>query len=161
LISSFLLPPSSFARVPETLRSRALRLLARREHTRAELTRKLADHTEDPAELESVLDDFERKGWLSERRVVEQMVHARRSRYGARRIERDLRAKGVSGESVEAAMSGLKESEVDAAREVWRRKFGGRVPRTPADRAKQARFLQGRGFDLDVVMKVIKGGDDD
>jgi regulatory protein len=145
----------------ESLKARALKLLARREHTRAELTRKLAEHTEDPAELEGVLDDFERRGWLSERRVVEQMVHARRSRYGARRIERDLRAKGVTGEAVAAAMAGLKEGELDAAREVWRRKFGGRLPRTPADRAKHARFLQGRGFDMEVVFKVIKGGDDE
>jgi len=134
--------------------------LARREHTRAELTRKLAEHAADPAELESVLDDFERRGWLSEKRVVEQVVHARRSRYGARRIERDLRAKGVSGEAVASAMSGLKEGELDAARDVWRRKFGGRVPRTPADRAKQARFLQGRGFDMEVVMKVINAKDE-
>lgn len=145
----------------ESLSSRALKLLARREHTRAELARKLAEHTEDPAELERVLDDFERRGWLSEKRVVEQLVHARRSRYGVRRIERDLRAKGVTGEAVEAAVAGLKGGELDAAREVWRRKFSGRLPRTPAERAKQARFLQGRGFDLDVVMKVIKGGDDD
>jgi regulatory protein len=145
----------------ESLRSRALRLLARREHSRAELTRKLAGHTEDPAELESVLDDFERRGWLSEKRVVEQVVHAQRSRYGARRIERDLRAKGVSGEAVATAMSGLKDGELDAAREVWRRKFGGRLPRTPADRAKQARFLQGRGFDMEVVMKVINARDNE
>lgn len=147
--------------MPDSLRARALRLLARREHSRAELARKLAEHAEDPAEVEKVLDDLEQRGWLSEKRVVEQMVYARRSRYGARRIERDLRAKGVSGEAVASAMSGLKEGELDAARDVWRRKFGGRVPRTPADRAKQARFLQGRGFDMEVVMKVIKGGDDD
>jgi regulatory protein len=146
--------------VPESLRSRALKLLARREHTRAELSRKLAEHTEDPAELEGVLDDFERRGWLSEKRVVEQMVYARRSRYGARRIERDLRAKGVTGEAVATAVAGLKDGELDAAREVWRRKFGGRLPRTPSDRAKQARFLQGRGFDLDVVMKVINAKDE-
>jgi regulatory protein len=146
--------------VPESLSSRALKLLARREHTRAELARKLAEHTEDPAELERVLDDFERRGWLSEKRVVEQMVHARRSRYGTRRIERDLLAKGVSGEAVEAALANLKGGELDAAREVWRRKFGGHVPRTPAERAKHARFLQGRGFDLDVVMKVINAKDE-
>jgi regulatory protein len=144
--------------VPETLRSRALRLLARREHTRAELARKLAGFTDNPAELESVLEDFERKGWLSERRVVEQMVHARRARYGARRIERDLLTRGVTGEAVKTAVSGLKEGELDAAREVWRRKFGDRLPRTPTDRARQARFLQGRGFDMDVIMKVLKGG---
>ncbi len=148
--------------MPESLRGRALKLLARREHTRAELVRKLSVHAEDPAELEGVLDDFERRGWLSERRVVEQMVHARRTRFGARRIERDLLAKGVSGEAVASAMSDLKGGELESAREVWRKKFGGRLPRTPADRARQARFLQGRGFDMEVIMKVIKGvGEED
>jgi len=145
----------------ESLRARALRLLARREHSRAELARKLSLHTEDPAHVEGVLDEFERRGWLSERRVVEQLVHARRSRYGARRIERDLRQKGVSEEAVAGALADLKSGELDAARDVWRRKFGGVQPRRPADRARQVRFLQGRGFALDTIFKVIKGGEDD
>lgn len=136
-------------------------LLARREHSRSELARKLAVHAEDPAEVERVLDDFERRGWLSEHRVVEQLVHARRSRYGARRIERDLREKGVSEEAVAAALTGLKAGELEAAREVWRRKFGGREPRGPSDRARQVRFLQGRGFALDTIFRVIKGGEDE
>ena len=136
-------------------------MLARREHTRAELARKLSAHTEDPAEIEAVLDDCERRGWLSERRVVEQRVHTLRARFGARRIERDLLAKGVSGEAVAGAMSDLKGGELEAAREVWRKKFGGRLPRTPADRARQARFLQGRGFDMEVILKVIKGAIED
>lgn len=144
----------------ESLRAKALKLLARREHTRAELARKLAVDAEDPAEIEGVLDDFEKRGWLSEARVVEQRVHTLRKRFGARRIERDLRQKGVSGEAVATALSGLKGGELEAARAVWRRKFGGRIPRTPAERARQARFLQGRGFDLDVVMKVINGRDE-
>jgi len=145
----------------ESLRARALRLLARREHSRAELARKLSLHTEDPADVEGVLDEFERRGWLSEHRVVEQLVHARRSRYGARRIERDLRQKGVSEEAVAGALADLKSGELDAARDVWRRKFGGVQPRRPADRARQVRFLQGRGFALDTIFKVIKGGEDD
>jgi len=144
----------------ESLRGRALKLLARREHTRAELARKLAAHAEDPAELERVLDDFERRGWLSERRVVEQRVHTLRTRFGARRIERDLIAKGVSDDAVSAALSDLKGGELDAAREVWRRKFSGRLPRTPAERAKQARFMQGRGFDMDVIMRIINSKDE-
>jgi regulatory protein len=144
----------------ENLRGRALKLLARREHTRAELARKLAVDAEDPAEIEGVLDDFEKRGWLSEGRVVEQRVHTLRSRYGARRIERDLRGKGVSEDAVASALAGIKGSELEAAREVWRRKFSGRVPRTPADRARQARFLQGRGFDMDVIMKVINPRDE-
>lgn len=142
----------------ESLLGRALKLLARREHSRAELSRKLAADAVDPAEIENVLDECERRGWLSERRVVEQRVHTLRSRFGARRIERDLLSKGVSGEAVALAVSDLKGGELEAAREVWLRKFGGRPPRTAADRARQARFLQGRGFDMEVILKVIKGG---
>lgn len=145
----------------ESLRGRALKLLARREHSRVELGRKLAAHAEDGAEVERVLDEMESRGWLSERRVVEQMVHARRSRFGAQRIGRDLLAKGVSGETVAEAMRELKGGELDAAREVWRRKFGGRVPRNQAERGKQARFLQGRGFGMDVIMRIIGGKEED
>lgn len=145
---------------PTSLRARALRLLARREHSRRELERKLAVHAEDPAEVGRVLDEFEAQGWLSERRVVEQVVHARRSRFGARRIEQELLDKGISADAVAAALPGLKDSELAAARAVWARKFG-KLPRTPAERASQARFLQGRGFGFDIVLKVIKGGGDD
>ena len=143
-----------------SLLGRALRLLARREHARAELGRKLVEHAQDSAEVEKVLDECERRGWLSERRVVEQLVHARRRRYGALRIERDLEAKGVSAEAVAEAVAELKGGELEAAREVWRRKFGGRVPRTAAERGRQARFLQGRGFGMEVILKIIKGGDE-
>lgn len=143
-----------------TLRERALKLLARREHSRRELGRKLSAHAQDPAEVERTLDECEARGWLSEKRVIEQLVHNRRSRFGARRIERDLMAKGVSGEALAAALTQLKGGEVEAARAVWQRKFAGRLPRTPAERARQARFLQGRGFGLEVIFKVIKGGDD-
>jgi regulatory protein len=138
---------------------RALKLLARREHSRRELARKLAAHAEGPAELERVLDELEARGWLSERRVVEQVVHARRRRFGARRIERELLEKGVSEEAVAAALPELRAGELEAARAVWRRKFG-RQPRTAAERARQARFLQGRGFDLGVIMRVIKARDE-
>lgn len=143
----------------ESLRERALKLLARREHSRRELVRKLAPHSEDPDELERVLDELEARGWLSERRVVEQVVHARRTRFGARRIERELLEKGVSEEAVAVALPELKAGELEAARAVWRRKFG-RQPRTAAERARQARFLQGRGFPLDVILKVIKDRDE-
>ncbi len=145
----------------DSLRERALRLLARREHSRAELRRKLAVHAGDPDEVARVLDDLEARGWLSERRVVEHAVHARRGRFGARRIERDLLARGISEAAIAAVRADLRSGELEAAREVWRRKFGARQPRTPAERARQARFLQGRGFDLDVIMKVLKGGDED
>jgi regulatory protein len=145
----------------DSLKERALRFLARREHSRAELARKLAPHADDSTDIDSVLDDLESRGWLSERRVVEQVVHARRRRFGARRIERELLDKGISKDSVAAALPQLKEGELEAARAVWLRKFGGRQPGRPAERARQVRFLQGRGFDLDVILKVIEKRDED
>ncbi len=149
-------PKRKRERPPTSLRARALRLLARREHARQELARKLAAHAEEPAELERVLDELERRGWLSERRVVEQVAHTRRARFGARRIERELLDKGISEETIAAALPELRAGELEAARAVWRRKFG-RQPQSAAERARQVRFLQGRGFDLDVIFKVIKG----
>ena len=142
-----------------SLRARALRLLARREHSRQELVRKLSAHAQDGAALESVLDALEAEGFLSERRVVEQIVHARSSRFGARRIARELSEKGIADEAIAAAVQALRSDEAERARAVWRKKFA-RLPRTPAERARQARFLQGRGFGFDAIRKVLKGGDE-
>ena len=144
----------------DNLRARALKLLARREHTRRELARKLAADADDPSAIERLLDELETRGWLSEARVAEQMIHTRRRRFGTRRIERDLRGKGVSEEAVAAALPQLREGELEAALGVWRRKFG-KLPTGPAERARQIRFLQGRGFELEVIFKIIKSGDGD
>lgn len=143
------------------LRSHALRLLARREHSRRELQRKLAALAAEPDEVERILDELTARGWLAERRVAEQLIHARRGRFGSGRIRQELLAKGVAEEVVAAVLPGLKESELDAARTVWRRKF--KVPPSSAkERARQVRFMQGRGFAMDTIMNVIRpGGADD
>jgi len=130
-------------------------MLAQREHSRLELARKLARYTEDQSEIEQVLDDFQRRGWLSEQRVVEQITVSRRRRFGARRIAHELREKGISEDAIGAALPQLKDSELAAAREVWRRKFGA-LPANARDKARQMRFLQGRGFDPDVIRQLLK-----
>lgn len=143
-----------------TLRVRALQLLARREHTRDELERRLAPHADDPAEVGGLLDEFARHGWFSEERAVEQVVHARRGKFGSRRIRAELVAKGVDAERVTAALAGLKASEDEALRAVWRRKFG-RASHSTAERARQIRFLQGRGFALEAILRALKHDDED
>lgn len=140
-----------------SLRARALRHLARREYTRHELTLKLAPHAESAEEVAQILDDFTQRGWLSEQRAAEQMVHARRSRYGMARIRRDLEAKGVAAEVVSSTVAALKDGELEAARAVWRRKFKALPPTGAAERAKQARFLLGRGFSTEVITKLLRG----
>lgn len=142
-----------------SLRARALRHLARREHTRHELALKLAPHAGSEAEVAQILDDFTQRGWLSEQRAAEQIVHARRGRYGPARIRRDLEAKGVTAEAAGPVLAALKEGELEAARAVWQRKFRA-PPANAAERAKQARFLQGRGFGNETILKLLRGLND-
>jgi regulatory protein len=132
---------------------RALRLLAARERSRAELRRKLADD-DDRGELEGVLDQLQREGLLSETRLAEQLIHAARGRYGSRRVLERLRSRGLEGEALDRAEQALKAQELESARAVWRKRFD-RLPATLQERAKQARFLAGRGFSNDVVHRIL------
>ena len=143
---------------PLSLRARALKALARREHTRRELQAKLRPFAEDTDELEPLLDDLEKRGWLSEARFVEQLTTVRRRRFGAARILHELREKGVSDTALAAAQSQLKDSELDAARAVWKKKFGS-LPVTLEERAKQSRFLASRGFSAEVIHRLFRGAE--
>ncbi|MHB1248900.1 MAG: recombination regulator RecX [Polaromonas sp.] len=137
-----------------SLKGRALRLLAGREHSRAELERKLGAHEETPGQLAQVLDALQAKDFINEARVAESVIHRRAARLGAARIRHELLNKGLSAELVAAAMARLKPNELERAREVWRKKFGEAVP-DAAGRARQMRFLAARGFGGDVICKVV------
>ncbi|UXY14286.1 recombination regulator RecX [Chitiniphilus purpureus] len=142
------------ARSPLTLRNRALALLGRREHARAELQQKLLPHATDAQELDALLDDLVARGWLSDARFAESWSHGRAGRYGMARLQAELRGKGVDTAAIDQALTGLGQTEETWARELWRRKFG-----QPAvdlkSRARQLRFLAARGFSLDVAYKVV------
>ncbi len=142
------------------LRERALGYLARREHTRAELARKLAACCEDRDEIETLLDDFAQRGWLSEARYVDMVVQARQGKYGSRRIAHELREKGVSEEGVAAALSEVRDGELESARAVWAKKFGS-LPADAKEKAKQMRFLASRGFGQETIYKVMRGSLED
>jgi regulatory protein len=136
-----------------SLKGRALRLLSQREHSRVELERKLAEHEEEPGTLARALDELEAKGFISEERVVESVVHRRASKLGAARVQQELAAKGLSAESMSLALEQLRVTEFERARDVWSRKFGESAT-DPQERAKQMRFLLSRGFAAEVVRKV-------
>ena len=143
-----------------SLKGRALKLLAAREHSRPELERKLAPHEQAPGELAQALDDLQAKGFISEQRVVESVLHRRASRLGASRVKQELQAKGVGAEAVAEAVDQLRATEVERARAVWRKKFG--EPATDAaGRAKQVRFLASRGFGAEAIRRVVAGEDTD
>ncbi|MEI7784993.1 MAG: recombination regulator RecX [Betaproteobacteria bacterium] len=141
-----------------SLKGRALRLLAGREHSRAELERKLAEHAQDPDELTRILDDLQAKGFINEARVVESVVHRRSERLGSARIAHELRGKGLAPEVVAQAVGQLQASELERARALWSRKFG-QAPSEAKEQARQMRFLLSRGFNAEVVRKVLAQDD--
>jgi len=139
------------------LKARALRYLARREHSRAELERKLQPYAESQQLLEGLLGELEGRKLLSNHRFAEMRSHVLARKYGAAKIRQDLKSKGVPDEIVEDVSSA---GELERAREILARRF-----KTPAttreERAKRARFLQGRGFSLDTIYRLIRSFDDE
>ncbi|MBK8071978.1 MAG: recombination regulator RecX [Ramlibacter sp.] len=143
-----------------SLRGRALRLLAAREHSRAELQRKLAPHETEPGSLARALDELAAKGFISEQRVAESVARRRGARLGAARVIQELRAKGVEAQVLAETAAQLKDTELARARDVWVRKFG-EPAADPAARLRQMRFLAARGFAPEVIRRVVKGAEDD
>ena len=142
------------------MRERAIALLARREHSRAELARRLAPHAADPDEIEPLLDDLVRRKLLSDDRYADARAHTLARKFGGRRIEQELRARGVDAAVIERVTSAARATELDRARAAWQKRFGV-PPSSAAERAKQIRFLQGRGFSFDAIRQVIAGTADE
>lgn len=137
-----------------SLKGRALRLLASRDHSRAELERKLAAHTEDPEALQRTLDELQAKGFLNEARAAQSLVHRRAPKLGALRVKAELQQRGLPDAVVADAMAELAGSEAERARAVWHKKFG-EAPADAAERARQMRFLAARGFSPELVRRTV------
>lgn len=148
--------------MPLSLRAQAIRLLARREHSRAELAMKLSGRVpagelkETDGQLNEVLDLLEQQGLLSDVRAAQSYVRSHALRFGRSRLWHDLKSRGIPESMIE---SSLAQSELGDERQraesVWRAKFDA-VPLDAREWAKQARFLQGRGFSVDVIRSVLK-----
>ena len=141
------------------LRQRALRLLALREHARAELKRKLAPHAEasghSEEQLEALLDDLVARRLLSDARYAEMRVSVRGNRYGNARLAQELRRAGVPPETAGEALAAAGD-EMARAQSVWARKFA-TLPTDASERARQIRFLMSRGFSSDTIRRVLRG----
>lgn len=149
-----------------SLKGRALRHLARREHSRVELERKLAGFAEDTPEasaaeqVRAALDELTARGLLCDDRVAETVLAGRGQRLGARRLAQTLRDKGLAPELIDATLAQARGSELARARAIWQRRFG-RLPVDAAERGRQMRFLAGRGFEADVIRRVLQGASSD
>lgn len=134
------------------VRRTAMDLLARREHGRVELTRKLRQRGASDELIDTALDRLMEEGLLSEARYLESFVSYRaRSGYGPMRIREELGQRGLQRPDIELA---LRESGIDwqeQLMETWRRKFSGHLPVDAKERAKQGRFLAYRGDRKSVV----------
>jgi len=138
------------------LRARALRLLARREHSRQELERKLSPHAASPEALGKLLGLLQEKNQLSEARYAEERARWLSRKYGAAKIRQHLKAKGVSEDLV--ARFASPQDELQKAREILERKY--RAPAaTREETAKRMRFLQSRGFSSEVIFTLLSARD--
>ncbi len=139
------------------MRQRALEYLGKREYSYAELGQKLKTYLaedEDFEQITVILEDFKTRGWLSDKRFTEQIVHARQAKFGVAKIANELREKGVSAELIAGAVETVKGNELENAKEIWRKKFKD-APASREEWAKQARFLQSRGFGFDTIKQVL------
>lgn len=139
------------------VRRAAMDLLARREHGRVELTRKLRQRGAAPDMIEAALDRLTEEGLLSEARYLESFIaHKARSGHGPMRIRDELTQRGLQRVDIERA---LRECGVDWAGqllETWQKKFS-RLPIDPKERAQQTRFLSYRGYSLDMIGRLLSG----
>jgi regulatory protein len=142
-----------------SVRATAIRMLARREHSHAELSRRLVARGGDPQEVERVLDALEREGYLSDARFAQLLVARKAARFGKRAIAGAMRARGVDADTAKEALRTLGDAdELARARDTWARRF--KAP--PADeraRARQVRFLLARGYALSIALEVVGRGE--
>jgi regulatory protein len=148
-----------------SIKGRALRYLAQREHSRRELERKLARHVQDTPDasaaeqIAQVLDQLATAGLQSEARVADAVLRVQGARFGSHKLRQTLLLKGLDASLIDETLALGRGSELQRAAEVWRRKFG-TLPADAAERARQQRFLAGRGFSGDVIRRVVQGDDD-
>lgn len=155
---------------PKSLRQRALDYLGKREYSYFELAQKLKPYAEDAEnnvdestateQIAAILDDFKKRGWLSDARFAEMLVHSRKSKFGSAKVANELREKGVADDLISEAVATVKVTELEHAREICRKKYK-TSPASREDWARQARFLQSRGFGFDVIKQVLNSKNDE
>ena len=149
-----------------SVKGRALRYLAQREHSRLELERKLARHVQDTeaataqAQIAAALDQLTAVGLLSEARAAEAVLLHQGRRFGTWRLRQVLQSKGLDPDLVATTLQQARGTELERAREVWSRRFGV-APINAKQAIQQMRFLAGRGFETDVIRRVVHGREDD
>lgn len=110
--------------------------------------------------IPTVLDEMQAKGWLDDRRAAEALLHQRSARLGQARLRQVLQQKGIDADTCQELLQETAQSEYERAQALWQKKFG-TLPSTPAERAKQMRFLVSRGFAAAIIHRILRHGPGD
>ncbi|SDH97489.1 regulatory protein [Pseudomonas panipatensis] len=132
-------------------------LLARREHGRAELSRKLRQRGAAQELIDPALERLAEEGLLNESRYLESYIASRaRSGYGPLRIREELSQRGLPRGEIEQALAAADIDWRGQLQEVWRRKFPA-LPKDARERAQQGRFLSYRGYSMEAINRLFSG----
>ena len=144
------------AKPPTSPKVLAVRMLARREYSRAELAQRLMRKGIAREDIERALDELAAAGYLSDARYANAVVAQRSGRYGKRAIAYTLREKGIAAPEALAAMAPLAATdELADATALWRQRFGS-APANQKEKARQVRFLLSRGYGMSVALRVLR-----
>ena len=140
-----------------TLRAYAIRLLARREHSAAELQQRLTSKGGSPEEIRALIDDLSARGLLSNERYAQSVVRQKATQYSRRTIAGALKAQGIDATEIDAALNQAAIDDEATLVALWQRRFG-RPPTDDREKARQIRYLQSRGFSLSSILKLVRTG---
>ena len=141
---------------PLSLKAAAIRLLARREYSRAELHARLIARGATRDDVERALDQLEQSGYLSDARFAQALIAQKAGRYGKRAIAHHLRQKQVAPAAADEALASMAVTdEIADATALWQRRFGV-LPNDEREKARQVRFLQARGYTITIALKVLR-----
>jgi regulatory protein len=143
------------SRLPASAKALAVRMLARRDYSRAELEQRLLHKGIPRDDIERALDELTAQGLLSDSRFAGATVRRKSGAYSKRAIAGALKASGVEGDVASQALAASEVDDADAIVALWLRRFGA-PPANDREKARQIRFLQSRGFSLSAIFKLLR-----
>ena len=137
-------------------KSVAVRLLSRREHSTLEIRDKLLKRDFDEAEIEQSIIELQKGGWLSDERFAEAYIRMRQLKgFGPIRISMELNERGVKEDIVARFLQADDASWRQTLKQQYLKKYKNKSIEDYNDKAKRLRFLQYRGFSMDMIFKVV------
>ena len=142
------------------LKKRALYYLGKREYSRKEIYKKITTFSESleltRQQVNRILTELESKDWLSDKRFADQFVFSKKRKFGLKKMEYELKMRGVNEIIIHKALNEIKSEEYNLAKNIWEKKFR-KLPENPEERLKQMRFLQSRGINSALIHQILSG----